>query len=141
MIQIIPISQYSNDEPIATLPPELFPYTAGFSYKLLQLIAAIYAKDPSFQSFPVSEEGLFIVQKNKQIIGFGSVITSPNMPPTAGIAVLNNCFLIPTERQKGYGTQLFKHLRQYAALHFGLLQLNKDCPLWNQVDGGYIDLE
>jgi len=139
MIQIIPIHQFSNEEAIATLPPALLPYTTGFSYELLQLIALIHAKDPSFQSFPISEEGLFIIQKERQIIGFGSVIPSPNIPPTAGIGLLNNCFIIPTERQKGYGTQLFKHLRQYAGLHFGILQINKDCPLWNQVDG-YIDL-
>jgi len=140
MIQIIPIDQFSSEKAIDTLPNGLLPYVAGFSYELLQLIASIHAKDPSFQAYPISEEGLFIIQKNKQIIGFGSVIASPDIPPTGGIGALNNCFVIPTERQKGYGTQLFKHLRQYAALHFGLLQINKDCPLWHQVDG-YIELE
>lgn len=86
-----------------------------------------------------SSEGLFLVLKEGKAIGFGSVIKSPNTPPTAGIALANHCHIIPAERQKGYGNQLFRHLRQFAQIHFNFLQLKETCPLYNRT-GGMIDL-
>lgn len=140
MIQIMPIDQFSSEEAITNLPSKILPYAAGLSYELLQLIALQHSADSSHSSFPVSEEGLFVVLKKGELIGYGSVIPSPHAPPTAGIGLLNHCFIIPLERQKGYGTQLFQHLRQYASLHFGLLQLNEKCPLNNRIEGEYLDL-
>lgn len=141
MIQIIPIAQYSSKDALnlAVFPAELLPLTAALPYELLQLIA-LQQMENNAQAFPTSEEGLFVVLKKGQLIGYGSVVASADTPPTAGIGQLSHCFLIPAERQKGYGTQLFRHLRQYAALHFGLLQLNPTCPLRNQM-GEYIDLD
>lgn len=140
MIQIIPIDQFSRKEVIKDIPAEILPFTTELSNDLLQLIASIHAKYPNYQSLPISEEGLFVVLKKGKIIGYGSVIASPNTPLTAGIGLLNHCFIIPLERQKGYGNQLFQHLRQYAALHYGLLQISRYCPLWNQM-GEYIELD
>ena len=140
MIQIIPISQFSSKEAIAALPAPLLPFTAGVSYELLQLMALQYTATNRLESLPLSEEGLFVVLKKAQIIGYGSVILSPESPPTAGIGLLKDCFIIPSERQQGYGTQLFQYLRQYPTLHFGLLQLNENCPLRNRMEGEYIDL-
>jgi len=140
MIQIIPISQFSSKEVIAALPAPLLPFTAGVSYELLQLMTLQYTATNRLESLPLSEEGLFVVLKKAQIIGYGSVIISPDAPPTAGIGLLNHCFIIPSERQQGYGTQLFQYLKQYAALHCGLLQVNKNCPLRNRMEREYIDL-
>ena len=139
MIQITSINQFSSTEAINNLPAEILPYATSLSYELLQLIALQQVWDKQ-ASFPISEEGLFVVLKKGQIIGYGSVIPSPNAPPTAGIGFLNHCFIIPSERQKGYGTQLFQQLRQYATQHFGLLQLNEKCPLNNRMEGAYLDL-
>lgn len=107
MIQIIPITHLSKTD----------------------LAALTIATLPNWQQFTKSGEELFIVVKAEQIIGYGSVQQSPDAPPTAGIALVNHCYIIPTERQKGYGHQLFRHLRQFAQNHFGLLQLNEACPL------------
>jgi len=139
MIQITSIDQFSSTEAINNLPAEILPYAAGLSYELLQLIALQQVWDKQ-ASFPLSEEGLFVVLKERQIIGYGSVVISPDAPPTAGIGFLNHCFIIPSERQKGYGTQLFQYLRQYAAQHFGLLQLNENCPFRHRMEGAYLDL-
>ncbi len=113
--------------------------TIDFLQEFPQLNTAQADSAASFHPFSKLGAGGFIVLKAGQVIGYGSVEASPEAPLTAGIGVIKHCFIIPTERQKGYGTQLFKHLRQYAALHFGLLQVNKDCTLCNQVDG-FIDL-
>jgi len=140
MIQIIPFAQYSSDDALnlANLPTELMPHTVAFSHEMLCLMA-LQQTDCKAPAYPISEEGLFVVLKDGQLISYGSVAASADAPPTAGIGQLSHCFIIPTERQKGYGTQLFKHLRQYAATQFGLLQLNKDCPLRNRM-GEYIEL-
>lgn len=140
MIQIIPINQFESKEAIDNLPPEILPFATSFSYELLSLIALQYAADSSNQSFPMSEEGLFVVLHNGKAIGYGSVVANPDVPLTAGIGLLSHCFIIPSERQKGYGNQLFQHLRQYASHHFGLLQLNEYCPLNNRIEGKYLDL-
>lgn len=141
MIQIIPITEYSSEDALnlATLPAGLLPFITAFPYELLQLFA-LQQTDDNALAFPISEAGLFVVLKNGQLIGYGSVAASADAPPTSGIGRLNHCFIIPRERQKGFGTQLFRHLHQYAALHFGLLQLNNACPLRNQM-GEYLDLD
>jgi len=115
MIQIIPITQLPKSD--------------------LQAIPAL----PTPTQFTNSGEGLFVVVKANHIIGFGSIQQSPDAPPTAGIALVNHCYIIPSERQKGYGNQLFQHLRQFAQNHFGLLQLNEACPLRERL-GNLIDL-
>ena len=77
--------------------------------------------------------------KAEQVIGFGSVQQYPHAPLTAGIGLVNHCYIIPPERRKGYGNQLFRHLRQFASLHFDLLQLNEACPVRQQM-GAMIEL-
>ena len=140
MIQIIPFTQYSSDEALnlANFPAELRPHTAAFSYEM-SLLIALQQTDSNAQAYPISEEGLFVVLKNGKLIGYGNVVASTDVRLTSGIGRLNHCFILPAERQKGYGTQLFRHLRQYAAGHFSLLQLKEDCPLRNQM-GEFIEL-
>lgn len=117
MIRIKPVTQLSNtDLNIQNLPT--LPHPAKFTN---------YG------------EGLFVVLKAGQVIGFGSIQRYPHAPLTAGIAMMNHCYIIPTEQQKGYGTQLYRHLCQFAQNSFGLLQLNEDCPLYERT-GGMIEL-
>jgi len=86
-----------------------------------------------------SVEGLFLVKKEGKAVGFGTVIAAPSVPLTAGVGLLQHCFIIPTERRKGYGNQLYRHLCQFAQNSFGLLQLNEKCPLYERT-GGMIEL-
>lgn len=86
-----------------------------------------------------TNEGLFLVLKKGKAIGFGSITHSPNAASTSSIALVNHCHIIPTEQQKGYGNQLFRHLRQFAQVHFDFLQLKKTCPLQQRM-GEMIDL-
>lgn len=128
MIQIIQLPNTDFNRFKAILPQEI-----------AQLIALQVNSVAGFQRFSKLGEGLFIVIKEEKVIGFGSIEQSPDAPPTAGIALVNHCYILPTERQKGYGNQLFRYLRQFAQNHFGLLQLNDTCPLRQRL-GGLIDL-
>lgn len=94
---------------------------------------------PNTTQFNNPGEDLFIVLKAGQVIGFGSIEQYPHAPLTAGIALMNHCYINPSERNKGYGNQLFRHLRQFAQNNFGLLLLNEKCPMYERV-GGMIEL-
>jgi len=94
---------------------------------------------PNPAQFANYGEGLFVVLKAGQVIGFGSIQRYPHAPLTAGIAMMNHCYIIPSEQQKGYGSQLYRHLYQFAQNTFGLLQLNEKCPLYERT-GGMIEL-
>ena len=89
--------------------------------------------------FDKAGEGLFVVFKNKTIIGIGSIQQSPSAPPTSGVGLLQNCYILEKERRKGYGNKLFRHLVEFAAIEFGQLQINEQCPYWEQL-GPVIDL-
>lgn len=117
MIQIMPITQLSH----TTFDSQHIPVL------------------PHPSEFTNPGEGLFVVVKAEQIIGFGSIQQYPHAPLTAGIGLMNHCYILPSERRKGYGNQLFRQLRQFAALHFDLLQLNEACPLHAR-EGGLIEL-
>lgn len=132
MIEIVRVNQ------VRRIDFNLFKRVAP-SQEIAPLIAFEKDWESNFRTFSKPGEGLFVIQKGGQTIGFGSVSASPNAPLTAGIGLINHCFIIPTERKRGYGNQLFKHLRQFAQLHFGLLQLKEDCPLHERV-GGMMEL-
>ncbi|MEM6316809.1 MAG: GNAT family N-acetyltransferase [Bacteroidota bacterium] len=85
----------------------------------------------NIQQFQKTGEGLFLLKKNDQLMGIGSLEWSPFVPPTAGIGLLRNCYLIPSERGRSYGLLLYRHIVRYAQRHFGLLQLEDDCPMKN----------
>ncbi len=91
-------------------------------------------------STAVSGTGSFLVLKVGRVIGGACITQSPDSPPTTGIALIKDCFIIPTEQNKGYGTQLFRYLQHFSQDHFGLLQLKKDCPLYERT-GGLIELD
>ncbi len=84
-------------------------------------------------------EGLFFVYKNTEIIGLGSVQQSPIAPPTAGIGLLQNCYILEKERGKGYGNQLYQQLVNFAKIEFGQLQITQQCPYYEQL-GPTVDL-
>ena len=132
MIQIIPIKHLASSD-----------FEDFITFVLAQDATTIEAIKDDWtlgdSPFLNANEGLFLVLKEGKVIGFGSIIPSPHTPPTTGIALANHCHIIPVERQKGYGNQLFRHLRQFAQIHFDLLQLKETCPLYHRT-GGMIDL-
>ena len=83
--------------------------------------------------FDKAGEGLFFVHKRTEIIGMGSIQQSPTAPPTAGIGLLQNCYILEKEQGKGYGHQLFQHLIQFAKIEFGRLQIKEQCPCYEQL--------
>ncbi len=89
--------------------------------------------------FDKAGEGLFFVFKEARIIGIGSIRQSPSAPSTAGIGLLQNCYILEKERRKGYGNQLYQHLVKFASIEFGLLQINEQCPYLEQL-GAVINL-
>ena len=89
--------------------------------------------------FDKAGEGLFFAYKDSEIIGVGSIRHAPLIPPTAGIGLLQNCYILEKERKKGYGYQLYQHLVKFAAIEFGQLQINEQCPYLEQL-GPVIDL-
>jgi len=56
----------------------------------------------------------FALRKQQQVIGFATVYFSYSSTMAAKIAVLNDLFIIPAQRQKGYARQLIEHCHQYA---------------------------
>lgn len=108
--------------------------------ELTRLTALQSDSAEEFQQFTKAGEGLFLVRKEGELIGIGTIEQSSTAPPTAGIALINNCFILPSERRNGYGNQLFQHLILLAKQHFGLLQLNDDCPFRHRMEGNLIDL-
>ena len=132
MIQIIQVKQI----PQADLK---FFYSEALTQEVSQLITFQTDWETGFRRFLHPGEGLFLVKKEGQTIGFGSVVVAPDAPLTAGIGLINHCFILPLERKKGYGNQLFKHLRQFAQINFGILYLNEACPLYERMNGS-IDL-
>lgn len=119
MIQIIPIQQVTDAVLVACSP------------NLVHLKRT--------QAFKKERMGCFIMLKATQIIGYGVIEPSVNAPLTAGIGQLNHYFIMPSERQQGYGTQLFHHLLQFAKKYYGLLELPTNCP-WRKTQGNQIDL-
>lgn len=119
MTQIVSIQQLAD----ATL--------AVYSSNLVSLKQALTFKGES--------NGCFIMLKQTKIIGYGMIEPSTNAPPTAGIGQLNHYFIMPSERQQGYGTQLFHHLLQFAKKHYGLLELPTNCS-WQKKLGNQINL-
>lgn len=83
--------------------------------------------------FDKAGEGLFFVFKDSNIIGVGSIQQSPSAPPSAGIGLLQNCYILEKERRQGYGNQLYQHLIKFAAIEFGQLQINTQCPYHKQL--------
>ncbi len=83
--------------------------------------------------FDKAGEGLFFVYKNTEIIGVGSVQQSPTTPPTAGIGLLQNCYILEKERGKGCGSQLYQKLINFAKIEFGQLQIPQQCPYYEQL--------
>lgn len=131
MIQIIQVMQLANAD-----------FEQFLTFALAQEVTTLETVLEDWTvgtSSSISDTGFFLVLKAGKAIGGGSIIQSPDAPPTAGIALLKHCFIIPAEQNKGYGTQLFRHLQHFSQDHFGLLQLKKDCPLYERT-GGLIDL-
>ena len=93
MIQIIPFTQYSSEETLnlANFPAELRPHTAAFSHEM-SLLIALQQTDSNAQAYPISEEGLFVVLKTGQLIGYGNVVASTDVRLTSGIGRLNHWF-------------------------------------------------
>jgi len=89
--------------------------------------------------FDKAGEGLFFAYKESEIIGIGTIQQSPSVPPTAGIGLLQICYILEKERRKGYGNRLYQHLIKFAAIEFGQLQINEKCPYLEQL-GSVIDL-
>ena len=106
MIQIIPISNLSSRD-----FEEFIAFVLAQDATTLETILEDWTGKSS--ALFNSEERLFLLLKAGKAIGAGSIILSPDTPPTAGIAVVQHCFVVPSERRKGYGTQLFKHLQHY----------------------------
>ncbi|MFK7979103.1 MAG: GNAT family N-acetyltransferase [Saprospiraceae bacterium] len=133
MIQIIPIKHLASSD-----FEDFITFVLAQDATTLETIKDDWTLGDS--SFLNLNEGLFLVLKEGKVIGFGSVLKSPDVPLTAGITLANHCHIIPAERRKGYGNQLFRHLRQFAQIHFDFLQLKETCPLYHRT-GGMIDLE
>ena len=128
MIQIIQIMQLANAD-----FEQFLTFALAQDVTTLETLLEDWTEDVASTS--ISDTGFFLVLKAGKAIGGGSIIQSPDAPPTAGIAFLKHCFIIPSEQNKGYGTQLFRHLQHFSQDHFGLLQLRKDCPLYERMDG------
>lgn len=128
MIQIIQIMHLANAD-----FEHFLTFALAQDVTTLETLLEDWTVDVSSAS--ISDTRFFLVLKAGKAIGGGSIIQSPDAPPKAGIALLKHCFIIPTEQNKGYGTQLFRHLKHFSQCHFDMLQLKKDCPLYQRTGG------